>query len=134
MNLASVMDELAEAIEANTGLRVSAYPADRVTPPAATIGYPTSITYDTTMSRGSDSFMIPILVIIGRSDVRTGRDVLAQYANGSGAESLKAGLESHEYTACDEVRVESADFGTVTIAGVEYLSGIWNVHVIGSGI
>lgn len=132
MNLADVMDEVATALEA-TGLRVTAYPADRVTPPAATIGYPTTLDYDATMTRGADVMVLPVMVIIARVDVRTARDALAQYADGSGAESVKQVLEAHTYTACDSVRVQSAEFGQVTIAGVDYLSGIWNVHVIGSG-
>lgn len=54
MNLAAVMDELGAALGTIPGLRVFPYWADRITPPAAVVGWPDPLTYDATMRRGSD--------------------------------------------------------------------------------
>lgn len=133
MDLAAVMDQLGVALETVSGLRVAPYWADRVNPPQAVVGWPDPLTYDETYGRGSDSCVVPVTVLVGKVDARTSRDALAKYADGSGVHSIKAALESAAYTACDSVRVATCEFGVMTVAGVDYLSGTFNVEITGDG-
>ncbi len=133
MNLAAVLDELGVALDAISGLRVFAYWADRVTPPFAMVEMPESITYDTTHGRGSDRLAVKVIVGVGRVDARTARDAVAAYAAGAGASSVKAVIEAHEASAWDSARVQSAEFGMVTVAATEYLAATFTVDIFGSG-
>lgn len=134
MNIASVMDELATELDTITELRVFAYPPDKVDPPTAIVGFPESVTYDTTMGRGVDSIEFPVYVMVGRWPDRTSRDKLAPYMSGSGASSIKAVLLAGKpWTAMSSVRVASAEVDIVTVAGMDYLTAIFTVNVTGQG-
>lgn len=134
MNIADVMDELSTTLQGIEGLRVFPFWVQSPTPPAAIVEWPNPLTFDSTMRRGSDTLVFPISLIVGKVDARSSRDALSQYADGSGDTSVKAVLEAHEYSSADSIRVQSVEFGVVTIAGVDYLSGRFQVHVVGSGI
>lgn len=133
MNLASVMDDVGSALGTIDGLRVFAFWADRVTPPWAIVELPEKVDYDATMGRGGDRLSLKVMVGVARTDARTGRDAIAVYADGSGASSAKAAIEAHAATAYDSARVQSADFGMVTVAAVEYLAATFTVDIIGRG-
>lgn len=133
MNLADVMDDIGTALETITDLRVFPYWADRVTPPAAVVTWPDPLTFDQTMGRGSDRMTVPVIVMVGKVDARTSRDVAGAYADGSGTQSVKAAIEGFAATAYDTVRVERAEFGVITINGVELLSITFFVDVFGQG-
>ena len=133
MNLADVMDDLGSALETIPDLRVFPYWADRVSPPAAVVTWPDPLTYDETMTRGSDRMTVPIIVMVGKVDARSTRDAAGQYADGSGTHSVKAALESFTATAYDTVRVERAEFGVIIVAAVELLSITFYVDVFGQG-
>lgn len=133
MNVALVMDELGAALGAISGLRVFPYSAPKIVPPAAIVGWPDPYTYDSTMVRGSDRMVIPVFVVVGNVDARSSRDAIARYADGSGAASVKAVIEAAEYTACDSVRVQSCEFSTITVAGVEFLAATFQIDVTGAG-
>lgn len=133
MIVSDVMDALAGQLDTIAGLRVFAYPADNVPAPAAVVGYPESIEFDTTMGRGVDEMVIPVFLLVGRVTDRNSRDALGAYCDGSGASSVKAVLQAGAYTAMHRVRVESVDFSVVTIAALEYLAAVFTVHVYGGG-
>ena len=127
MNIALVMDQVSSALATLSGLRVTPYWSDRINPPAAVVGWP-EITYDTTMSRGSDMFTLPVFVMVGTIDARTSRDVLSPYL-----QSVKAAVDGHAYTACHFARVASASVEPVSVGGVEYLAAVFQVEITGSG-
>lgn len=133
MNLGDVMDDLGEALATLDGLRVFPYWADRISPPAAVIGWPDPLTYDSTMARGADQTELPVMVMVGKVDTRTARDAVSRYANGSGPGSVKAAIESHSPTAYDSARVTRVEFGAITVAAVEYLAATFYVDIIGRG-
>lgn len=133
MNLADVMDELGAALDTIDGLRVTAWPADRIQPPAAVVGYPITYTFDVTMGRGVDELQIPVAVIVSRVSVRAARDELAPYCDGSGASSVKAALQGASYTAASSVRVRSIDFDPFDYNAIQYLAATFTVDVYGSG-
>lgn len=128
-DISAVMDELGVTLDQIPDLRPFPYYADKVTPPAAIVGWPEELTFDTGMRRGSDAALFPVVVVVGRSDARTSRDRLAKYAAGSGAQSVKSAIEAHTGRAWSSARVTKAEFGIVSIAGVQYLSVTFDVDI-----
>lgn len=133
MILSDVMDELAARLDTIVGLRVFAFPADNIPAPAAVVGYPETIAFDVSSSRGVDMMTVPIFLLVGRVTDRTARDVLAPFCDGSGPSSIKAVLATQGYVAMSSVRVASADFQVVSVAGVDYLTAVFTVNVHGPG-
>ena len=133
MQLSAVMDQLGEAVGEIDGLRVHPYYAESVNPPAAIVGWPEELAYDTGMQRGSDRAQIPLIVLVGRADARSTRDRLAKYADGSGPSSIKSAIETYVATAWDSARVESVEFGISTVAGIAYLAATFTIDIEGNG-
>ena len=134
MILSTVMDELATELDTIAGLRVFAYPTDTAPAPAAIVGYPESLTFDTTMGRGVDTAVFPIFVLVGRVTDRSSRNLLGAYCDGTGAKSIKAVLQAGKpWVAMASVRVASIEFTVVTVAGLDYLTAIFTVNVYGTG-
>lgn len=134
MNVAAVMDEIATELDTIADLRVFAYPPDSIPAPAAIIGYPETITYDVSMSRGVDQLDFPVYVMVGRLTDRNSRDKLSPFISGSGASSIKAViLAGKPWVAMSSVRVASCEVDVITMGGVDYLTAIFTVNVFGSG-
>lgn len=134
MKLNDVMDEVAEALGTITGLRVFGYPPPTLTPPAGVVSYPESIDYDQTYGRGVDRMRaLPVLLVVGKATDRSAREKVAGWAAGSGAGSVKAVLEEHEWESCDELSVTACTFDVVTIAGIDYLAAMFSLDIAGSG-
>lgn len=134
MNLADVMDEIATKLSTIPNLRVFPYPPDSLQPPAAVVAYPETYTFDQTYVRGMDRLTVPVVIVEGKPTDRSSRDRLAEYCDGSGPRSVKAALESGDYSAFDSLRVMSIEFDVVTIAGTDYLAALFDLDVSGSGV
>ena len=133
MNLGEVMDAISTRLDSVGGLRCFAYPPGTLTPPAAVVSYPDTVTFDATYARGMDRMSLPVFVVVGRPTDRSTRDLLSAYCNGAGAKSVKAVLESGTYTAFDVVRVEGIKFDVVTIGGTDYMSAEFTLDIGGAG-
>lgn len=133
MNLANVIDDIADELDDIAELNVYAFPAEHVSPPAAVIGYPESYEFDQTYGRGSDRMTIPVFIIVGLTDQKAARNTLGAYVDGSGASSIKANLEGGSYTSFSSLRVQSVEFQTISVAGQEFLAAVFSVDVFGSG-
>lgn len=133
MDLAQVMDAVAARLDTIAGLRVSAHPTGSITPPAAVVTYPERIDFDHAYGRGMDRIDLPVVLTVGKASDRTARDRLAAYCDGSGADSVKAVLESGTYTEFDTVRVTGVEFDVVTIGGVDYLAALFALDITGEG-
>lgn len=134
MNLDAVMAEVAARLDTITNLRVSDHPVEQVNPPHALVALP-EITFDATYGRGSDTYALPVILVVGKFAARASRNALAPFVAGSGSKSFKQILEDDAtpYTAFDALRVVSADFDVVTFAGVEYLAANFTLSIIGDG-
>jgi hypothetical protein len=134
MRLDLVMDEVAGVLAQVTGLRVFAYPPPTLVPPAGYVSYPLSIDMDATYGRGEDDFRdLPIVLVVGKVTDRTARDTVAAWAAGSGPRSVKALMEAHTWTSCDDLTVTSCEFDVEKIAGVDYLAAMFKATVVGPG-
>lgn len=143
MRLNDVMDELAARIDGIDGLRVHAFPADNVAPPAAEVVYPESYEYDATYGRGSDRLTVPVIVTVGRASDRASAINLGAYADGSGPKSIKSAIEGATYlnlptTAASATTPDHADFATnqlevrILAAMDDWTSpGAFGMHLIG---
>lgn len=133
MHVAGVMDALAERLASIGDLRgrTFAYPPSALVPPAAVVGWPDEIDYDLAMVRGGWSATFPVLVVVGKSDVRSARNAIAAHLDGAGPKSVRAALDGGAHTAYDAALVTKAHVEPVSIAGIEYLAAILDVAVTG---
>lgn len=133
MKISNIMSTMASRLDNISGLTVYAFPSDQAYPPCAVIGWPEEYTYDATYGRGSDRLTLPVFVLVGKMADRSVRDTLSAYVDGSGAKSVKATLESSTWASMDVARVVSVEFSEVSVAGVEYMAGIFSVDIFGDG-
>jgi hypothetical protein len=133
MNLADVMQAVADRLDTIAGLRCYGYPPDVIQPPAAVVTYPDTIDFDQTYSRGCDRLELPVVVLVGKVSDRASRDTLGAYVDGSGASSVKAVLESGTYTAFDVIRVTGVTFDIISHGAVEHLAATFTCDITGSG-
>ncbi|GLI00310.1 hypothetical protein [Phytohabitans aurantiacus] len=134
MNLGDVMDQVAARLGTIDGLRVSAYPPDRLAPPAAWIAYPSAYTFDATYGRGMDRITdLGVVVAVGKPNDRQTRDLVSQYADGSGSASVKHVLESGVYNAFDRLVVTEVTFDVLTRGGDDYLAALFTLDIAGKG-
>jgi hypothetical protein len=136
VNITDVQDEIAGKISA-AAIRVLAWDADAVNPPAVLFELPEDYDYDLTFGRGSDEFTLPIVALVGKTDARSARKALGFYIDGSGPKSLKSIVDSsntNTYTSCDTVRVRKAsDIGPYRVGAVLYLGATFETRITGPG-
>jgi hypothetical protein len=135
VNLATVMQQLADQLDTIAGLRVYGYPLDGPPqPPAAIVSYPDDYTFDSNYRRGMDRIPnLPVTVVVGRVSDRTTRERIGAYVNGSGISSVKQVIEAGTYTAFDVVRVQSVEFEPYEHGGNTYLSATFMLDIAGKG-
>lgn len=134
MRLIDIMDGLAAACGTIEGLRVTAYPENRVNPPQAMVSYPRRYSYDATFGNGTEDVELSVVVFVGGRDAGSARNAIGQYVDGIGGTSIKEAIEKHETTAWDIAHVINAEFIIATVAGVEYQSAMFRVRILGKGI
>lgn len=136
MNVGDVMDEIAERLRAAPSLagRTYAHPVGRVTPPAAIVDFPSKGDFDESYGRGTDRLTGEVAVLVGRPTERPTRDLLSKYLNGSGPESVKALIDGDgTYASCDSVTVTGWTTEVWTVAGVDYLTALFELDIYGPG-
>lgn len=134
MNLLDVMEEIAARLDTITGLRVFGYPEKAFHPPAAVVSYPESYIFDATYGRGMDRIEdLPVVVVVGDVHARGTRAELAPYADGSGAQSVKAVLEAAPHTAFDTLRVTEVIFDVYTIGDIDHMAAVFTCDIAGQG-
>lgn len=132
LDLNAVMDAIGTRLVGVTGLRVSDYAADNVSPPAAIVALPSEVEYDAVAGRGADRVVIPVTILVGKVSDRAARDQLAQYVAGAGSLSIKAAVEGSDPTlggVAQTVRVTAARIDVITIAAIDYLGASFDVEV-----
>jgi len=134
MRLDKVMDEVAKALEQITGLRVFAYPPEKLSPPAGYVSYPQSVDFDEAYQRGEDRFTdLPIVLLASKVTTRAARDTVAAWASGDGPQSVKRALEAWSWTTCDDLTVTSCEFDVEKVGAVSYLAAMFKATVVGPG-
>lgn len=131
--LKTVMDAFAARLEAAPAVVARTYPylPEAVEVPAAVIGYPADIDFDVTFAGAtsqSDEALFPIWIVVGRIVGKSSRDALSDLIAGS-ATTVKTRLEPNLDGAVQVCEVESCRPDTLSIAGIDYLAGRFDVRV-----
>lgn len=132
--LSAIRDGLKTRLATITGLRAYDTIPDDINIPAAIVGVPESIEFDTTYGRGADRYTIPVRVYASLASERAGQDKLDGYLAASGSGSVKAAIEGDPTLggAAHTTRVTQArGYGVYEIAGVSYLGVEFICEVIG---
>lgn len=133
MNLADVLQELADQADTIVGLQCFAYPPDKVVPPTFYPNLPESIDFDETYQRGTDTLTLTADLLVGRANDRAAVAQLAPFVDGSGDASIKAVLEAGVYTTFHTIAVRSVEFGIFPVASISHLGGRFTIDITGSG-
>lgn len=131
MSVSAIRTALATSLGSISGLRTSATVPDDPKPPVAIV-LPPTISYDTSMGRGLDTYEFSILVMVGRLSERTAQASLDAYANPSGAASIKTAIEADRTLggAAQSCRVtDMRNVGPMSIAENTYLTAEFVVTV-----
>ena len=132
--LTSIRDGLKTNLETISDLTAYEYVPDWIEPPIALVAPLNSLNYDSTMARGADTYEVPVILYISRIDAETSQDTVDSYLVASGANSIKAAIESDATLggAAMSVRVISAtDYGEYEVTqGTSFLGVTFNVEVI----
>lgn len=129
-----IMEGLGAACETIEGLRVTAYPENRVNPPQAMVSYPRRYSYDASFGNGTEDVELSVVVFVGGKDARSVRNAIGQYVDGIGGTSIKEAIEKHDTAVWDIAHVIDSEFIIATVAGVEYQSAVFRVRILGKGI
>lgn len=131
--MASVSDlrtGLSNRLATITGLRVSPTFLDSPKPPVAMV-LPDRILYDLNGSRGADTFMFMVSLLVGRADDRSAQNKIDSYL--VGATSVKAAIEADRTLGgvANTCRVtEMRNYAQVIIGEIVYLGVEFEVEVI----
>lgn len=136
-SVTAIRDGIRTRLRTITGLRVPDRMPAEISPPSALVTGPT-ISYDSTMARGSDDFTFTVLVLVSRAWDRVAEDQLDSYLAGSGASSIKATLETAPadlgVAGVDFVRVSGADEpATFQFGDLSYFGSKITVNVTADG-
>ena len=92
-SLSSIRTGLSTRLATISGLSVYSYVPDSIEPPTSVVGVMSSVDYDSTMSRGSDMYEIPLYLYVSRVDAELSQDSLDEFLAGSGSSSIKQAIE-----------------------------------------
>jgi hypothetical protein len=130
-NIQAVRDGLETRLRTIPGLRVPDTVAGTINPPAAiiTLG---PITYDSSMSRGSDDVIFEVSLFSSLASDRVGEASVYAYVSGSGAQSVKAAIEGDArlggaamYAVVTEARAPGfAEYGGVEYYAVQFVISV----------
>ena len=132
-SLSSIRSGLSTRLATISGLSVYSYVPDSIEPPTAVVGVMSSVDYDSTMSRGSDSYEIPLYLYVSRVDAELSQDSLDEFLAGSGSKSIKQAIEGDSTLGgvVSSARVvEASNYGVYTINSIDYLGVEFNVEII----
>lgn len=132
-SLSSIRSGLSTRLATISGMSVYSFVPDSIEPPTAVVGVMSSVDYDSTMSRGSDLYEIPLYLYVSRVDAELSQDSLDEFLAGSGSKSIKQAIEGDSTLGgvVSSARVvEASNYGVYTINSIDYLGVEFNVEII----
>lgn len=132
-----VMQGIEARLETIAGLRVTAYIADQVNPPAAVVGVPDIPDYRLTFGRGRFRLAPTVTVLVSASLDRTGQAKLASFANPTGSTSIPAAIEGDRTLGgvVEECFVSSFRvLGLDEVGQIGYYGGVFDLSVVAPGV
>jgi hypothetical protein len=134
MDVAAIRAGIATQLRTISGLNVFAYMPDGMSPPAAVIGFPDQIQYDSTMMGGSHDATFEFYILVGRTDDRSANSLLNQYMSTTGAKSVYAALATDTTLdgSVDSSSLRTAETVFMDFSGVEYVAALFAIDVLTS--
>lgn len=132
-NLTNIRDEIKNNLANISALSVISFVPDSIEPPTAVVGVMETIEYDQSLQRGADRYEIPIYLYVSRVDAQDSQETLDGFLASTGANSVKAQVESDTTlnSQAQSVRVISAgNYGVYNINNINYLGVEFIVEVI----
>ena len=132
-SLSSIRSGIATNLGNISTLTVFGFVPDSIEPPTAVVGVVDNIEYDTSMSRGADTYTIPVFLYVSRVDAQDAQDTLDAFLASSGSSSVKTQIESDSTLGgvANSARVVEADnYGVYSINNIDYLGCEFTVEVI----
>ncbi len=132
-SLSSIRSGLSTRLATISGMSVYSFVPDSIEPPTAVVGVMSSVDYDSTMSRGSDLYEIPLYLYVSRVDAELSQDSLDEFLAGSGSKSIKQAIEGDSTLGgvVSSARVvEASNYGVYTINSIDYLGVEFSVEII----
>ena len=132
-SLSSIRSGIATNLGNISSLTVFGFVPDSIEPPTAVVGVVDNIEYDTSMSRGADTYSIPVFLYVSRVDAQDAQDTLDAFLASSGSSSVKTQIESDVTLGgvANSARVVEADnYGVYTINNIDYLGVEFMIEVI----
>jgi len=119
-----------------SGIRVYDTIDDMINVPAAVL-LPTSINFTEAMARGTDRYEFDLLVVVSRTDSRSGQNQLDGFINGSGSSSIRQVIFQNSDLGQSEtsaVVTTMSDYGaTYAVNGVECIGARLGLTVYTKG-
>lgn len=130
MSLQEIVEALAASLDGITGLRVYPHVPGALSPPAAIVQLPRTIDFDLTFARGADTYLFPVMVLVGAADDRAAHINLARFLDASGPSSIKAALDG-DLGGKGDVEVKRATgVGSYSVGGIDYAGATLEVEVV----
>lgn len=130
-SVSAIRAGLKTRLDTITGLNTYAVaPGQPVVPAAIVLAGP--ITFDDTMSRGSDILSFDILLLVQKATDSLGQEHLDPYLAGSGSSSIKAAVEGDATLGGEAdwtVVTGVSQYGDLEYANVQYLGARFTVEV-----
>lgn len=131
MTIAGIRSGLTTNLGNITGLRTASEIPDQASPPIAIVSLQ-SIDYHNAMQNGMTNFIFTVQVIVGRAAEKEAQRRLDQYAEPSGATSVKSAIESDKSLNgnCQTLIVDSMpSVGSLQMNDQTYLAAEFSVQV-----
>jgi len=131
MTIAGIRQGLATNVGTIAGLRTASEIPDQASPPIAIVSLQ-SIDYHNAMQNGMTNFIFTVQVIVGRAAEKEAQRRLDQYAEPTGATSVKSAIESDKSLNgnCQTLIVDSMpSVGSLQMNDQTYLAAEFSVQV-----
>jgi hypothetical protein len=131
MTIAGIRQGLATNVATISGLRTASEIPDQASPPIAIVSLQ-SIDYHNAMQNGMTNFIFTVQVIVGRAAEKEAQRRLDQYAEPTGATSVKSAIESDKSLNgnCQTLIVDSMpSVGSLQMNDQTYLAAEFSVQV-----
>lgn len=132
-SIKAIRDGLKTRLATITGLYTHDTIPDDVYPPAAIVGFPTTVSYDLVMRSPVARYTFPVRLVAGRVMEGQGQDAIDDYCSPDGASSVRAAIDADPTlggVAHSTRVVQARDFGVYEVAGVGYIGGEFEIEVI----
>ena len=132
MNAETVAQQLSDRLAGILNGRSTPYAPDTISPPAGYV-FGSETEYHQSYQSGLTRAQLSITVAVARAPLDVAWKLLAGFISDTGATSVKAWLESGEYTAFDTLIVARSRVGDVSIGDNTYKAAQFDLVITGSG-